>query len=454
MASAGYRTTRRVEKTAFLLQIFLATLGLAGPVSAETRKRKLPDYDGRGAPSATPGSAALWLPRVLLFPLYLVSEYVIRRPMGAAISAAERAHLPDVLYNFFAFGPNHQAGWAPLAFVDFGFKPSVGAFIFWNNALVPGHDVRLHFSTWGQAWLAGKLTDRWQLGDRDRLECVLLGVRRPDYAYLPEGGLADHRAMARYGADQLSADVSLSHRFLGRNQFSAGAGGRSLHFYDPQSQAERSVREAANVGAFPLPAAYAQGYSALTTGASLDLDTRPEKAATGSYVRLDAKAEQGVAIGDRPLGWWRYGVALGGFLDLNQHGRVLGLSVASSFADPMTGRSVPFTELAQLGGSHPMPGFPRGWLAGRSALASTLSYRWPVWLALDGSLQIALGNVFGEHLCNFDPSRLRTSFALGLQTASRSDNPVQILVGAGTKPFEQGAGIDSFRFVVGTNNGF
>ena len=74
----------------------IALLGLAGalaalPAQAEEQKRKLPDYDGRGGTPQTPGQKALWVPRILLSPLYFVSEFVIRRPLGAAITAAEKA---------------------------------------------------------------------------------------------------------------------------------------------------------------------------------------------------------------------------------------------------------------------------------------------------------------------------------------------------------------------------
>ncbi len=36
----------------------------------------------------------------------------------------------------------------------------------------------------------------------------------------------------------------------------------------------------------------------------------------------------------------------------------------------------------------------------------------PIWVWLDGSLEAAVGNVFGEHLEDFKPSLLRFSGAL------------------------------------------
>jgi hypothetical protein len=65
------------------------------PSPPPSSKRTMPDYDGRGPRPTTAGEVALWGPRVLLSPLYFVSEWLIRRPLGAAITAAERADLPN-----------------------------------------------------------------------------------------------------------------------------------------------------------------------------------------------------------------------------------------------------------------------------------------------------------------------------------------------------------------------
>ena len=77
---------------------------------ADEPKRAVPDFDGRGSGPTTPGDVALWVPRVTLFPLYLTSEYLIRRPLGALVVAAERSDVPRCLYDFFAFGPGHKSG--------------------------------------------------------------------------------------------------------------------------------------------------------------------------------------------------------------------------------------------------------------------------------------------------------------------------------------------------------
>ena len=100
-----------------------ATTPSTPSTSPSSPKRALPDYDGRGAPPTTAGEVALWIPRILLSPVYFVTEWLIRRPLGAAESAAERAGVPETLYDFFAFGPDHKSGVVPIAFFDFGFNP-------------------------------------------------------------------------------------------------------------------------------------------------------------------------------------------------------------------------------------------------------------------------------------------------------------------------------------------
>jgi hypothetical protein len=89
----------------------LAMVACARDATADNPpKRDAPDYAGRPAPPPTPGEVLLWVPRVVFFPVYFTSEYLIRRPLGFLVTEAERANIPSVLYDFFAFGPEHKAG--------------------------------------------------------------------------------------------------------------------------------------------------------------------------------------------------------------------------------------------------------------------------------------------------------------------------------------------------------
>ena len=89
----------------------------------------------------------------------------------------------------------------------------------------------------------------------------------------------------------------------------------------------------------------------------------------------------------------------------------------------------------------------------RSATVAQLAYTWPVGPKVDATMQAAVGNVFGEHLTDFDPRLLRVSAAFGLE-AHVGDPPIQFLVGFGTEPIDRGATVDSFRITVGVPRTF
>ncbi len=211
--------------------VLAAALGApAARAESDPPKRALPDYDGRGGPRQTPGQKALWVPRVLLSPLYFVSEFVIRRPLGAAITAAEKAELPSALYDFFAFGPDHKAGIVPIAFVDFGFLPGVGLYGFWDDAGIKGHDLRLRGSTWGPKWLSGTATDRIRFSERFDLTLTSTATRRPDYAFYGIGPDTRGTSLMRYTGKLVDAHAATRLSFAGSSFLETSFGYRGASF--------------------------------------------------------------------------------------------------------------------------------------------------------------------------------------------------------------------------------
>jgi len=432
-----------------------ATLGSAS-AHAEPKKRALPDYDGRGGPSQTPGQKALWIPRILLSPLYLLSEYGIRRPLGAAITAAERAELPTALYDFFAFGPDHKAGVVPITLIDFGFEPSVGLYAFWDDAGFSGHDLRLRASTWGEDWLSSTATERFHLPGEVELTFTGTAVRRPDFAFYGIGPDTREDDLMRYAGDTVDARVESRIPFADSHWLETAAGYRGVSFghshYDEED--ELSLDDAVQAGRLPAPPGFREGYRAAFTHARLTLDSRG-KASSQSGSRLELTADEGADFKGSPSsGWLRYGGTLGGFWDLGDDGRVVSLSLSALLADPLGDRPVPFTELCQLGGPGLMPGFRAGRLYDRSAAVATLRYAWPIWIWLNGSLQVATGNAFGAHFEGLRAERGRLSAALGIESLGSRDSIFQALLGFGTETFESGAKVDSLRLVVGARSGF
>ena len=96
-----------------------------------------------------------------------------------------------------------------------------------------------------------------------------------------------------------------------------------------------------------------------------------------------------------------------------------------------------------------MPGFSRARLVDRSAAVATLRYQWPIGPWLDGSMQAAVGNVFGEHLRGLRRAAASLLGRVGIESDSSPDSDFELLVGFGTETFEHGGQVDSFRLAVG-----
>jgi hypothetical protein len=434
---------------------FACMLACAQHASAAPPKRAVPDYDGRGEEPLRAADVLLAVPRILLAPAYVATEYLIRRPLGFLIASAEQARVAEVLYGLFTFGPDHKTGLVPIAFLDFGLDPSVGLYFFSDDAFARGNQLRVRASTWGLDWLAADVTDRMHFRRDDTLAFHVTGVRRPDLLFAGIGPRSLDADLGRYGADRFDAGALAEFGLGGINRLALGGGVRAMSFRDGEYREDASIEERADAGVYPLPPGYERGYTAFYNSLRIALDSRRKRPAPGSGVRLETGVEQGSDLRASPgAAWLRYGASAGAFYDLDDHGRVISLALHGIFADPLNDRAVPFTELATLGGSAPLRGFLPGRLVGRSALAATVRYRWPIWIWLDGSLQVAVGNVFGPHFEDFAPGLLRFSSAIGVESIGSPDSSLELLFGLGSETFAHGGQITSLRFVVGTNHGF
>jgi hypothetical protein len=427
----------------------------AQPVPPAT-KRKLPDYDGRGPKPTTVGGALLWVPRIVFSPIYLTTEYVLRRPIGAFLTWAERVNAFQSFYDFFAFGPDHKAGFAPIAFFDFGFNPSVGVLLFWDDAFAKGNNLTFHGTTWGSDWLAGVWTDRVATGKHSTFTFNTAAIRRPDHAYFGPGSQSLESNLGRYGETSFDSSVALD---IKRKpiELNVAGGIRSADFFPGYGGIfypnDPSIEKVAATGVYRLPDGFTTGYTGAYERLTLALDSRKPRPESQSGVRFVANAE---SVGDLRSGreWIHYGGTLAAFWDITGTARVLGLALDVAFADPLGAGPIPFTELVSLGGDMPMRGFLPGRLLGRSSAVLTASYRWPIWMWLDGTLQAAVGNVFDEHLENFHPHLFRFSGAVGLESSFSQTTSIDVLVGFGTETVERGLSVTSARFLIGSSRGF
>jgi len=416
-------------------------------------KREVPDYDGRGEEPARAADVAMLSLRVVLSPLYLVSE-LIRQPIGALMIAAERANLPRKAYELFVFGPDHKAGIIPVGFVAFALNPSVGAYGFWNDAFsISGNALRVHVEAWPNEWIGASASDRWRFnegGDSVQLRTKL--VRRPDNPFYGIGPRSREADQSRYMATRFDTDLSLEVHWWRSSRIAIAPGMRAMEIGAGHYSDDPSVDEQANMGVFPLPFGFGRSYAGPTGRVYASFDTREDTSAS-SGVRLETHAYTGSDVSHAMRSaWLRYGAVASGAVDLDGYGRNLELSVAALFADPLTSEPIPFTELVTLGGQVWMPGYLPGRLIDRSAAVASLRYAWPIALYIDATLQGAVGNVFGPHLEGITPGLFRFSGGIGLRT--RTDPPLELVIGFGTDTFDNGATVQSGRISFGVPQSF
>lgn len=451
---------------------------------AAGEKRPKQDIDGREDVTTT-AEDALWIPRVAFFPLYLVSEYILRIPLGALVVAVERSNLISTLQKAFTFGPNNNIGVVPTAFLDFGFRPSVGVYAFYNDFIAPGNDLRANVGFGGiKFWRAG-------LADRIPIDTPVGNERAKSYFQI-ESDFLTRSDLLFWGIGPDRKDTTKSTYSL----FTIGGGGR-IHlepwrgtFFEGWVTARYvetgagacddsttfvtddaigrictpgTIRRRIQDGAFPIPPQYGRPYVTVKSGIRAAVDSRRPRPEPGSGVAFEAMAEHVSDVDDPALGGWiNYSGVLGGFLDITGTQRVLGLTLAAHMQDPLRDETnIPFTEL--VGAKHIedvpdldiMRGFQPGRLLGHSAVAATLEYRWPIWAFIDGTLQAAVGNAFNEsHLEDFEFDKLRFSFVGGIRSPNHRDHSFNLLVGFGTDTFEQGGAVSAIRFVFGGTTGF
>ena len=424
------------------------------PASDGDDKRKQQDY-GVEAPSQ-PGFPITILGRVVFFPFWLISEFVLRRPIGWAVVHAEKADLPVQIYDFFTFGEDHKAGIFPSAFFDFGLLPSVGFNAFWKEIGGSKHTANVHFGFWGPSWINVAASDSYQVTPHDSVFVKGSFIRRKDNPFFGEGTHSSQDNEVRYGSDAARAEIGYEKEMRQGAHLSVSSGFRSFGFKEGTCCSDDSLTDAIASKRLAVPTGFGAGYNAIFNRADVVVDTRRLRPQPGNGLRFEAYGEPTFTTDKRldagTRSWVSYGGSATGFVDLTGEQRVLSLTLDAQFVDPLTGQ-VPFPDQVTIGGTNLMRGYIRGRLVDRSAAVATLQYTWPVWTFFDGVLDASVGNVFDKRLENFTLDSNRLSVGLGIRSNSSNKSGFEILFAAGTEPFDQGAAINSFRFFVGGTGG-
>jgi hypothetical protein len=430
--------------------VLVAIVATFGGVAHTEPKREIPDYDGRGNPDADAGAWPLWIPRVVLSPLYVANEYVLRRPLAAFIGHAERGRWTDTFTHLFRFGEGGRSLIVPLVWFDDGALPSVGAYYAAGEPDASGNTLAIQATTWGPRSMQGSVADRYAIDPIESAEVHLAIGRSDDHLFLGLGPGATTDTRSRYALERVEVGVGYRRQLGDTLRLDAEAGVHHAGFLDGTCCGDPALDTRIARGEVMAPPGYREAYTAAHAHVDLALDARRPRPEPGSGGYLHAWGRPSVDVhGGRS--WLEYGGVAGGALDLTGHRRTLHAQIALDLVDALSG-STPFTEYPVLGGEV-MSGFLPGWMTGRSTAAAELGYSWPIWLGLDARARFAVGNAFGAHLAGLSPNQLRMSGDLGLTTDTDHERGFALLVGIGTETFEHGSDVTSVRVMFGTRWG-
>jgi hypothetical protein len=384
----------------------------------------------------------LWVPRVLLFPLYAVTEYGIRLPTRALVRWIEESHAPAYIGR--AFHPLPNFYWSPTFVVDLGVLPSFGLHARWEHAGLRSNQIRVAAATGGADFWLGDIQDRLQLDD------FSIGIRgffltRPDRVFYGLGPLSSHDARTYY-------------RLTRREAHAFATWDPSTHVSVALDTMYRSEDTGPGWGPyigtrFQLPDS-APGIGSLQffmADARVALDSRHDRLGV-SGVRLDVRGRYAIDPFDTQRQYVQGEAELQGAVEVIRPNRALVASVYVADSQPLGNEPIPFTHQITLGRDRHQ-GFLYGRFVGESATVGTLARRWPVWDRMDMFVQGSVGNVFGRHFYGFDPRLFTASLGLGLRTRFDNASSFQMIVAAGSNRFDEPFGIEGIRVFAGIDPG-
>ena len=442
--------------------VVLLALASAHIARAEPPKRAVPVYDGRAEEPTTFVDVARGVVRVVLFPVRIVVDYGVRWPIGKLIAAAEHSHgvRSGIRYLFLA-PPSPTMSVYPIAFYDFGFQSSIGLRFLWTNGfLEPGSKFSLKLGTGGADWWRADATVLAAVPQLGRFRTGFdAGLRRrPDQQFFGVGPRTPYAARARY----LQVRLGLT-AFVGWPELSLTAGSSAQYIGESHFDGRLSIDDQVAAGRIArLPAGYRELVVTRRFGVQIALDTRgtkdsPERDRNSSGARIDAIIE---GVQDHEIGQWLHvDATVGAALRLDRVGEhKLDLRMRVELVEPSTTTpddTIPFLELASIGGSRDLRGFASGRGRDLSAAALMLDYQWPLAAWLDATLYLGAGNVFGRGLSGFSTGKLRGSIGMGLALAGLSpDRQLELWSAFGMEPFDSGSEATSFRLVFGYSHDY
>ncbi len=463
MRSQERRQGNRQSLIAFLLVSALAW-GLAAPAHADQEDRPVPDYTGREEPDPTAGDVLIWVPKVVLYPVYLVTEYLVRWPIGTTLTWIEEERVFEKIGDFFSVGDAPgDFGLFPTFFVEFGTRASIGFYAWGEGLPTPEDQTRVHFAWGGEEWWLLSARQRFGWGesrsegtdfDRSFVGVEFILDYRPDHLF---GGFETNgqTPLTRFDWEQMGG-VAETEIVLGqgdglvisssviRNSFGTG--------FPDRDSGELSIEQVHDIEDEEAVPGFG-GYVLSKTSFNLILDTRPPPAQPGSGVRLDLFGSYGADLESSERMFVAYGTDFAFLLDLSGWNHTLGIRQRLELSESLGDLPVPLVEQVALGGNT-LRGFEPGRFRGASGTVTTVQYTYPIWVFLDGFAFVEAGNTFGDRFKGFDFAEMVGSFGLGIRSSNNRDMFWNVILGFGTTPFGSGDfGVDGFRVLLGVSRG-
>jgi len=423
-------------------------------------ERPLPSYDGRDEESTSAGEALIWVPRVLLYPVHLVLEYLIRWPIVQGVTAAEEHHLFTRVERFFTFSDG-DGGLFPTLFFDFGLSPSMGLYFFHDNILVPDHNLVVQVGYWPVDWLHVIVTDQFKVF-RDSGGTVTSRVEvvyRPDFQFHGLGPYSIQDDLREFRKQETEVEFSLRASLGDLNRIDTGLFYRNVKILNGEDDGVADPDSPFDVTDPNHVPGYGETYNLLQAKVKFELDSRSPDRVTkpGSGLRMEVLGSFAIDPGDPELRFVRYGGEVAGFWDITGQNNVLAARFYVELLESVGDTPVPITERIKLGGDEYLRGFLEGRFRGDSAMVATVDYRYPIWSFLDANLFVSVGNVFNGRFEKFDVGSMVMNWGLALRTNTSRDVSLDIMAAFGTNRFEQwdgGFSVDNVRVTFGVNQGF
>lgn len=414
-----------------------ATVGHADAVPSERRDAEF--YRGRSR-EPTAEEVLLWIPRIVLFPIHLVTEYVLRIPVIALLAWAEQNHLFALFERI--FNPTPDFSWSPTVSLEAGVFALPGLQARWRNMGVAGHELRIAGTFAGDDFWSLALRDRWTF------DSVYLGARggyttRPDRAFY---GLGPDSPNTRANFSETRTEAvgffGVTHQNYVRIELS-GAWSREAvgQGMSPSVETRADAPAAPGFGPFDLA----------LVGLDVRLDTRRELEENGG-LRLRAGATYGLDPGTGAYQFVTVDVDVEAAAEVSHPDRVLAARVHVGETAPLGGGTVPFLHLATLGWNNHQ-GFVLGRFRGEAAFLVEVRYRYPIHYFVDLQWTASVGNVFARDFSDFSAGALTGSFGIGLRTRRTGSDPIEATLAIGTTQFDSNLSIESVRLYLSTSEG-